>query len=89
MAVIAQSIVHATAGMRRAERELEQLLDDVFGATPWVDFEVDRGTLDVYLYGEPPAGAADRLRAAGFTTVHLHDHDLGEFTRCSCRARDP
>lgn len=86
--MIAQALFGAQSVVKRAERELEQLLDSIF--TDWQDYETDRASRSIDVFGVFPTPLArERLQEAGFANVHQHDHDRARFLRCVCRGRAP
>ncbi len=87
---LAARIVAAERELLDAERQLEQMLDSLFGERDWKHFEVGpRRELDVYAVTDSAAAVA-ALHRAGFPTVVLHAHERAKFTTCACRSiRDP
>ena len=85
--MIATFYFNALNGLSKAERELELVLDSLYGAHGgWRDYETYRRERSLDIYGVIPSDAAvDALHRAGFASVTQHDHDIGEFVRCACR----
>jgi hypothetical protein len=69
-----------------AEHELEALLDSLYGAQGWQDFEFGDDTVDVFGVIESDAAIA-ALFLAGFSRVIQHPHRSREFRECACRPR--
>ena len=82
---LAGELVAVQAMHIRVGHEMETLLDSLF-PDGWLNYEHHDFRLDVYGVHSAPAAIA-ALQRAGFTTIHLHDHRVSEFTRCACRAR--
>ncbi len=83
--IIAAAVVGAESALLRAERDVEDLLDALFG--DWQHFEVGPD-FSIDVYGVTPSPAAiDALQRAGFVTVWLHEHPNTQFTSCACRRR--
>lgn len=87
---LAARIVAAETELLDAERQLEQMLDSLFGDREWLGFEVGpRRELDVYSTTESAAAVA-ALHRAGFPAIRLHAHALEKFKACGCRTqKDP
>lgn len=69
-----------------AERQLEDMLDSVYGRDGWSAWEFAAGVLDVYDVLDSDA-AVFALHRAGFRVVTQHGHAQAKFSTCACRSR--
>ncbi len=85
---LAARIIKAEREKLDAEKQLEQMLDSLFGERDWQTFEVGpRRELDVYAVVESAAAAAALFRA-GFRSIRLHPHEREKFRACACRCQE-
>lgn len=83
---LAAALFGAEVALLYAEKQLEALLDSLYGAQGWQDYEYGDKAIDVFLVVESEAAAAS-LFMAGFERVIQHDHESKRFTTCACRPR--
>lgn len=85
---LAAELFGAETALLRAEHQLEELLDSLYGAQGWQDVEWDRAMslIDVYGVTASPA-AVHALARAGFRFCVEHDHESRKFSKCGCRVR--
>ncbi len=85
---LAAELFGSETALLRAEYRLEELLDSLYGASGWQDWEADRAMALIDVYGVVASGAAaDTFARAGFKFCVQHDHESRRFVKCACRVR--
>lgn len=89
VAVGALAARHARAEheLLAAERQIEDMLDSLYGRDGWTEWEAHEQTLDVYDVLASDA-AVFALQRAGFRAVTQHNHARSTFAHCACRRRE-
>jgi len=88
LGTLAANLFCAQDSLLYAERQLEDLLDSLYGRSEWMDFEFDSVERAIDVYGAVESEAAlDCLFRVGFARVTQHQHGPNEFKHCGCRQK--